>query len=278
MWLLQLDDRSCSWQDMVGQEFDIGGEVECQQLCRDTKHCNYWTLNGNVCSLYRFIKLNQLNSIVSFLSSCDNPGPCLGCSSGPAFPDITICSDATVMHTLILGGETSSGYTASLELITENVVCTPDLPSLPTPTKNAQARRNIETLKPYRFSSNFQAFLYENEIFHCGGMTEEALPFTEKCFSLSLTAPGAGWKQEHSMVFARTFFATSVIGNTVYASGGQGDYNRAVNHVSVESFQSGRGWQLEHNMQLDYFRSFCENVTSLKSQFKALQQPQFRTS
>ena len=90
-------------------------------------------------------------------------------------------------------------------------------------------------------------------------MTEEALPFTEKCFSLSLTVPGARWKQEHSMVFARTFFATSVIGNTVYASGGQGDYNKAVNHVSVESYQPGRGWQLEHNMQLDYYRSAKNN-------------------
>ena len=89
-------------------------------------------------------------------------------------------------------------------------------------------------------------------------MTEEALPFTEKCFSLSLTAPGAGWKQEHSMVFARNFFAISVIGNTVYASGGQGDYNKDVNHVSVESFQPGRGWQLEPNMQLDHFRLFGE--------------------
>ena len=88
-------------------------------------------------------------------SSCDDPGFCLGCSSGPAFPDITICSDATVMHTLILGGEISSGYTASLELITENVVRTPDLPSLPTPTKDAQARRYIENLKPYRYGSNF---------------------------------------------------------------------------------------------------------------------------
>ena len=88
---------------------------------------------------------------MSLPSSCDDPGPCLGCSSGPAFPDITICSDVTAMHTLILGGEISSGYTASLELITENVVCTPDLPSLPTPTKDAQARRYIENLKPYRF-------------------------------------------------------------------------------------------------------------------------------
>ena len=98
--------------------------------------------------------------------------------------------------TLVLGGATSLGYSSSLELITETEVCTPDLPGLPVPTRSAQT------------------FLTQDTILHCGGYTDDFLPITEKCYSLSLAAPGSGWQQADNMVHNRQLFATSAIGET----------------------------------------------------------------
>ena len=116
-----------------------------------------------------------------------------------------------------------SGYASSLELITKSGVCTPPLPYLPAPSHSAQA------------------FLYGQTIFLCGGSADD------KCFSLSLAAPQE-WLQEAGMLLPRTDFATAVIGDTVFATGGV-DWNTGT-HDTVESFQPARGWRLEENMLL----------------------------
>ena len=116
-----------------------------------------------------------------------------------------------------------SGYASSLELITKSGVCTPPLPSLPAPSHSAQA------------------FLYGQTIFLCGGTADD------ECFSLSLADPQE-WLQEAGMLLPRTYFATTVIGDTVYATGGV-DWNTAT-HDTVESFQPARGWRLEETMLL----------------------------
>ena len=53
----------------------------------------------------------------------------------------------------------------------------------------------------------------------------------------------------------------SVIGNTIYASGGQGDYATKDNHATVESYTQEEGWKFEESMIMSAYRYYhCSAV------------------
>merc|ERR1711915_1113644 len=215
--------KACPSQNEISQAFDVHGEQICQNLCRDTFNCNYWTLYGDVCFLY---------------SACDNPNSCSVCTSGPAFPDISKCNSYHVQHTLLLGGKTdNANYATTIEIVTPNMVCSPGMAQLPVGRRMASAT------------------LLGSKIFYCGGFNDGVVPSYHKTCHSYLIGNSNTWHEEPSMVFDRANAAMSTIGGTIYVSGGEGDYGRVVNHASVESYSEGRGWMVESNMALPRARA-----------------------
>ena len=103
----EFQDVTCEGESEIGHFYDVVEATECQSLCRDTSGCRYWSLYGEICFLY---------------NNCTYPHPCSTiCTSGPVF----FCESKDVFDTLLLGGDTSSGYlSTSVELITPNMTCT----------------------------------------------------------------------------------------------------------------------------------------------------------
>ena len=90
-------DVSCEANYIVGQEFDVFSEQECQQMCRDKRDCAYWTLYGGVCFFYSdcgtpevHLKKQNFQRIHIFLQACTS------CTSGAAFPDMSTCASHQV--------------------------------------------------------------------------------------------------------------------------------------------------------------------------------------
>jgi len=214
------EDVSCEAKYEVGHEFDVFGEQACQQMCRDNIDCAYWTLYGGVCFFY---------------SDCGTPEACTSCTSGAAFPDMSTCTSHQVDYTLLLGGDTpSDSYSATLEMLTPNLACTPDMPMLPVRREGASAA------------------LFGSTIFYCGGFLSGFDPdYHGTCHSYLLGKESQRWEEQESMNYARRYFGLTVIGDRMYASGGQ---NELEYEYSVESFSPGTGWTIEEQMRMPQYR------------------------
>merc|ERR1711915_651415 len=148
-----------------------------------------------------------------------------------ASTDITKWSSNQVQHTLLLGGySSSSGYSTSIELITPTMTCTASIYELPVEREAASA------------------VVLGASIYYCGGYN--GTHYTSSCHSYDLNDNANPWIQEDSMKIARGYFGMSVIGSTIYATGGIGD--NLIN--SAESFEVGRGWRIEERMEMPQTR------------------------
>jgi len=137
------------------------------------------------------------------------------------------------VNTLLLGGFThTEGYSTSMEVITSTGVCTPKLPPIPVQRSYASA------------------VLIHNKILYCGG-TGSDLKSHGSCNSYELGG-NTVWREEPGMVHTRSHFSLSVVGQTVYAIGGDGDGG---GEDTVESYTEEVGWRLEGEMRMDYRRS-----------------------
>ena len=205
---------TCEAESELSHFYDVAEAPECQSLCRDTSDCSYWSLYGEICFLY---------------SACNHPRSCSSlCTSGPIFPDVSACEGTESFETLLIGGITElEGVTSSLELITQNRTCTPQMDQTPRPKLFAGAA------------------VLGSKIFYCGGSQDESL--VNSCHSFDLNKEGGGWQEEPSMVEARGLFGLSVVAGSLIASGGF-DINEDP-LSSVEVFKAGDGWK--HDPTLD---------------------------
>ena len=224
-------DSACERESEIGEIFNVLTEEMCQNLCRDEKDCSYWTLFVDVCFLY---------------SSCDNPQHCSSCTSGPSYPDINQCKDrhTELQQTLLLGGKTADSTssivaTNTIDLITPNKTCTPDMAPLPVACYGAAA------------------VVLDSTIFYCGGYNDEETPaYHATCYSYILGHGSDGWHQEDSMNYNRRYFSMSVVGDTIYALGGLGDYTERDYHSTVEYFTRHQGWLVADKMTMGGYRAY----------------------
>jgi len=154
-------------------------------------------------------------------------------TSGSAFPGLSSYGKSEdIFDTLLLGGESSSKSSSgvkSLELITSDAaICTPLMEELPVARWSAAAA------------------VLGSRIFYCGGRDGHD---QNSCHSFDLDAEGGEWQEEASMVFERSYFALSAIGDTLLvASGGIGN---SPPQSSVEVFNVAEdGWRLEANLEM----------------------------
>ena len=138
-------------------------------------------------------------------------------------------------QTLLLGGDTpSDDYSATLEQITPNLACTPNMPTLPVRRQSASAT------------------VIGSTIFYCAGFLAGFTPeYHGTCHSYLLGKEGEIWEEEQSMNHARRYFSLTVINDRIYAVGGQTDKGP---QNSVESFSHSTGWQIEESTQMDKYR------------------------
>jgi len=156
-----------------------------------------------------------------------------------ASTDTSKWSSNQVQHTLLLGGYSSSSfYSTSIELITPTMTCTASIYELPVERKGASA------------------VVLGSSIYYCGGYNGSH--YTSSCHSYDLNENASPWIQEDSMKIARGYFGMSVIGSTIYATGGiTGGVTGGIGIEyikSVESFEVGRGWRIEDTMEMPQTR------------------------
>merc|ERR1711915_932926 len=84
---------------------------------------------------------------------------------------------------------------------------------------------------------------------YCGGWNNGP---HNSCHSYDFNENSNQWAQEDSMKIARSLFGMSVIGSTIYVTGG---LNNGYSLNSVESFEVVRGWRIEETMQMPQRRS-----------------------
>ena len=102
-----LAGMTCQDEFIVGQEESVFTIEECRQLCIDNGRCQYWSLKAE-------------ESCILF-SECGQPEPCLDCSTGPRYPDPSLCQSPQNVFALLMGGETSNDrFSTSMEMITPN--------------------------------------------------------------------------------------------------------------------------------------------------------------
>jgi len=142
------------------------------------------------------------------------------------FPDIDSCPPADdFFDTLVIGGTTSfETHSTSLELITTEQVCTPQLDELPEG----------------RYTD--AATMIGSMIFLCGGDGRD-----KSCIGLDLDQEEREWKLKASMVYFRVSLGMTTIGDAVFASGGANE----TTHDSVEVFTHENGWRLEERLKMN---------------------------
>ena len=205
------ENKTCGKESEIDHFYGVNEVAECQGLCQDTQGCHYWSLHGDVCFLY---------------TDCETSEWCSSCSGGPVFPDIDSCSSEDHLYsTLVIGGTTSfESHSTSLELITTDQVCKPQLAELPV-GRYTDAVTVIGSM-----------------IFLCGG--EE---LDKSCLGLDLDQEDREWKLMASLVYFRVQFGLTTIGDKVFASGGA---NETI-HDSVEVFTLATGWRLEERLRME---------------------------
>ena len=224
-------NSACDSQDQISEVFDVPSAKMCQELCRDDTECQYWTHLDMLCFLYR---------------KCDATHSCEQCSSGPEYPDIEVCEGEEPPKqghvTLLLGGHTGGGgseFSPTLELITAERTCTPNIPFLPVGRLGAAAT------------------VLGSKIFYCGGFNNKMHEhYHSDCNSYLMTKESNAWEEEDSMNYPRDLFTLTTINDRMYAVGGAGsspDY-----HNSVESYSLDDGWVMEDTMVMKEHRySHC---------------------
>ena len=146
-----------------------------------------------------------------------------------------------VKHTLLLGGspvgdDDFDGYTTSIQMITEDSVCPPDIPKLPVRREMASGE------------------LLGSRVFYCGGYFSSDTPGVKStCHSYLLDDQAVSWEEEPSMMFSRHSFGLTAVNEKLFASGGLGELDY---HRSVESFTPNEGWQVEDQMQFSQYRVY----------------------
>ena len=215
----QFEEVTCERESEIDHFYEIEEPSECQSLCRDTIGCLYWSLYVHICFLY---------------SVCRSPVSCSTvCTSGLVFPDISSCEETKdIFDTLVMGGQTvSEGPSISVELITTNRTCVPQMDHLPVARSEATAA------------------VFGSKIFFCGG---DDYQYRRTCHSFDLDegeggGTTGGWVEEASLVFERESFGLSAIGNILIASGG---YQSEGPLSSVEVFREGKPWTLETKLEM----------------------------
>ena len=94
-------------------------------------------------------------------------------------------------HALVMGG-TTSDFSTTIEMLTPDSVCTPDIPPLPV---GRVAARSV---------------FYHDKIYYCGGFSDDFSPQATR-HSLSVLEEEAQWQQESSLVMARRGFTMTVV-------------------------------------------------------------------
>ena len=117
-------------------------------------------------------------------------------------------------------------YYISLELITQNRTCTPQMDQTPIPKYFAGAA------------------VLGSKIFYCGGQDDDSV--FNRCHSFDLGREDGGWQEEPSMGEAPIEFGLSVVADSLIATGGVGSDGP---FSSVEVFTAGDGWR--HDPMLD---------------------------
>ena len=144
-------------------------------------------------------------------------------------------------YTLLLGGfptgnDDFEDYTTSIQMITGDSVCKPNIPKLPVRREMAAAE------------------LLGSQVFYCGGYFSRETPdVKDTCHSYFLVEEGSAWKEEPRMEFPRHSFGLTAVNGRLFASGGQGELGF---HASVESFTHHGGWHVEDQMQLSQYRVY----------------------
>ena len=117
-----------------------------------------------------------------------------------------MCEGTVSFETLLIGGITSAEYgTSSLELITQNRTCTPQMDQTPIPKGFAGAA------------------VLGSKIFYCGGQDGDSV--FNSCHSFDLSKEGGGWQEEPGMGEARVAFGLSVVADSLVATGGASSEN-----------------------------------------------------
>jgi len=139
-------------------------------------------------------------------------------------------------HTLLLGGRTPGvTYSSSLELLMPSMTCNPAMAPMPVG----------------RFGA--AAVLLGDKILHCGGYNSKEDPFYHSsCHSYTLGDTGDAWAEDYSMTLPRMYFAMSVVGDRVYASGGMRTKDTFIN--TLEYYTPESGWAYNSSLTLESFR------------------------
>eukprot|EP00092_Neocalanus_flemingeri_P034877 GFUD01037952.1.p1 GENE.GFUD01037952.1~~GFUD01037952.1.p1 ORF type:complete len:514 (+),score=98.80 GFUD01037952.1:159-1700(+) len=210
--------------EIIAQHFKVSGPEECQKICQQTPHCQYYTqYSGDACFLHR---------------SCDKTEPCSICTSGPASPSRDQCQKNSDHVTLLIGGTTSTGgsYSTNMELVTEDLSCTPDMPEPPVGRRNAAA------------------VLLGRSILYCGGHGNTAPTYHSDCYSYLLGKSGENWQAAASMNHPRSLFSIEVIQGQAFAIGGTSDLGSSVTGYTVEIYTPGQGWVVSEAMRMPGYR------------------------
>ena len=82
-----------------------------------------------------------------------------------------------------------------------------------------------------------EAVVLDSKIFFCGGFNKNTSPtVTNSCYSFTMGQDRSTWITEQSMQVARNHFGLSVVGGTIYATGGESRYEEDQTYSSVESY------------------------------------------
>ena len=107
-----LAGMTCQDEFIIGREESVFTAEECEQLCMDNTRCQYWSLRAE-----------EAGSTCILFSECGGQlEPCPSCSTGPRYPDLSLCQSQQSIYALLMGGQTSDdGYSNSMEMITPNM-------------------------------------------------------------------------------------------------------------------------------------------------------------
>jgi len=139
-------------------------------------------------------------------------------------------------HTLLLGGRTSETFSTSVELITPSMTCEPAMAPLPVGRFGAAAA------------------VLGDKIMYCGGYNSNDSPYYHStCHSYTLgQSSGDSWAEEPSMTTPKMYFAMSVVGDRIYASGGQWTKDTFID--TLEYYTVEDGWKYDSKLTMDAFR------------------------
>ena len=110
---------------------------------------------------------------------------------------------------------------------------------------------SIDKIFLFQGREHAEAVVLDSKIFFCGGFNRNTSPtVTNSCYSFTMGQDRSTWMTEQSMQVARNYFGLSVVGGTIYATGGESRYEDDQTYSSVESYTEERGWRIENSMEM----------------------------